>query len=106
MLFRKSEFVVYKLKEMGKISEKDIMMICNQFQRLDTGNCGKITLSDLLESLTWSQIPGTRERGRNHNRCLRMQKLVDQYKQFWGKEDAQISKAGLGRLSHTPNARG
>lgn len=50
ILLRKSEFVVYKLKEMGKISEKDIMMICDQFQRLDTGNCGKITLSDLLES--------------------------------------------------------
>jgi potassium channel subfamily K, other eukaryote len=50
MLLRKSEFVVYKLKEMGKISEKDIMMICDQFQRLDTGSCGKIRLSDLLES--------------------------------------------------------
>lgn len=48
--FRKSEFVVYKLKEMGKISEKDIRMIVDQFQRLDSGNCGKITLSDLLQS--------------------------------------------------------
>jgi potassium channel subfamily K len=48
--FRKSEFVVYKLKEMGKISDKDIRMICDQFQRLDSGNNGKITLSDLLQS--------------------------------------------------------
>ncbi|XP_051136230.1 two-pore potassium channel 3-like isoform X2 [Andrographis paniculata] len=46
----KSEFVVYKLKEMGKISEKDIMQICKQFERLDSGNCGKITLADLMES--------------------------------------------------------
>lgn len=46
----KSEFVVYKLKEMGKIAEKDILPICEQFDRLDKGNCGKITLSDLIES--------------------------------------------------------
>jgi potassium channel subfamily K len=35
---------------MGKISEKDILQICQQFERLDTGNCGKITLADLMES--------------------------------------------------------
>lgn len=46
----KSEFVIYKLKEMGKVAEKDVLQICDQFDRLDTGNCGKITLSDLLES--------------------------------------------------------
>ncbi|KAG6642231.1 two-pore potassium channel 3-like [Carya illinoinensis] len=46
----KSEYVIYKLKEMGKVSEKDIMQICNKFDRLDTGNCGKITLADLMES--------------------------------------------------------
>ncbi|KAM0052092.1 putative Two pore domain potassium channel, EF-Hand 1, calcium-binding protein [Helianthus debilis subsp. tardiflorus] len=46
----KSEFVIYKLKEMGKISEKDILQICKIFDRLDTGNCGKITLADLMQS--------------------------------------------------------
>ncbi|XWS19800.1 hypothetical protein CRYUN_Cryun31cG0047500 [Craigia yunnanensis] len=46
----KSEFVIYKLKEMGKVSEKDIMQICEKFDRLDAGNCGKITLADLMES--------------------------------------------------------
>ncbi|XP_043700570.1 two-pore potassium channel 3-like [Telopea speciosissima] len=45
----KSEYVIYKLKEMGKVAEKDILQICNQFDRLDTGNCGKITLADLME---------------------------------------------------------
>ncbi|XP_058095201.1 two-pore potassium channel 3-like [Magnolia sinica] len=45
----KSEFVIYKLKEMEKVSEKDIHQICNQFDRLDTGNCGKISLLDLME---------------------------------------------------------
>lgn len=46
----KSEYVIYKLKEMGKISEKDVMQICHKFDRLDTGNCGKITLADLMEA--------------------------------------------------------
>lgn len=44
----KSEYVIYKLKEMGKVSEKDVMQICAQFDRLDSGNCGKITLADLM----------------------------------------------------------
>ncbi|XP_078170248.1 ca2+ activated outward rectifying K+ channel 6 [Carex rostrata] len=46
----KSEFVVYKLKEMGKITEKDVMLICEQFERLDNSKCGKITLSALIDS--------------------------------------------------------
>ncbi|XP_057949939.1 two-pore potassium channel 3-like [Malania oleifera] len=46
----KSEYVVYKLKEMEKVSEKDILQICQNFDRLDVGNCGKITLADLMES--------------------------------------------------------
>ncbi|KAI0515855.1 hypothetical protein KFK09_008523 [Dendrobium nobile] len=46
----KSEFVVYKLKEMGKVAEKDILQICDQFDKLDNGNCGKITLFDLIEN--------------------------------------------------------
>ncbi|XP_044496794.1 two-pore potassium channel 3-like [Mangifera indica] len=46
----KSEYVIYKLKEMGKITEKDIQQVCETFDRLDTGNCGKITLADLMPS--------------------------------------------------------
>ncbi|XP_043725963.1 two-pore potassium channel 5-like [Telopea speciosissima] len=46
----KSEYVIYKLKEMGKIGEKDILQICNQFKKLDPNDSGKITLPDLLES--------------------------------------------------------
>ncbi|XP_041005851.1 two-pore potassium channel 3-like isoform X1 [Juglans microcarpa x Juglans regia] len=45
----KAEFVIYKLKEMGKISEKDILQIGKQFDLLDSSNCGKITLADLME---------------------------------------------------------
>ncbi|KAI4967800.1 hypothetical protein ZWY2020_014116 [Hordeum vulgare] len=61
----KSEFVVYKLKEMGKISDKDIRMIVDQFQRLDSGNCGKITLSDLLQSHHLGHEPRDKKRGKN-----------------------------------------
>lgn len=46
----KSEYVVYKLKEMGRVSERDIIQICKTFDRIDSGNCGKITLADLMES--------------------------------------------------------
>ncbi|CAL9167256.1 unnamed protein product [Musa hybrid cultivar] len=46
----KSEFVIYKLKEMGKITETDILLICNQFNKLDPNNTGKITLPDLLSA--------------------------------------------------------
>ncbi|GMJ04035.1 tandem-pore K+ channel 3, CA2+ ACTIVATED OUTWARD RECTIFYING K+ CHANNEL 6 [Hibiscus trionum] len=46
----KSEFVIYKLKEMGRVSEKDILQICNQFDALDSSNCGKITVADLMDS--------------------------------------------------------
>lgn len=45
----KSEYVIYKLKEMGKIVEKDILQICDQFNKLDRNNSGKITLPGLLE---------------------------------------------------------
>ncbi|KAK9284638.1 hypothetical protein L1049_023814 [Liquidambar formosana] len=46
----KSEYIIYKLKEMGKIAEKDIHLICNQFDNLDNSNCGKITMADLMEN--------------------------------------------------------
>ncbi|XP_071690110.1 two-pore potassium channel 3-like [Rutidosis leptorrhynchoides] len=46
----KSEFVIFKLKEMGKISEKDISQICKIFDRLDEGNCGKIMLAYLIKN--------------------------------------------------------
>uniref|UniRef100_A0A803MV51 Potassium channel domain-containing protein n=1 Tax=Chenopodium quinoa TaxID=63459 RepID=A0A803MV51_CHEQI len=44
----KSEYVIYKLKEMGKVSDKDILLICKKFDQLDAGSCGKITLADLV----------------------------------------------------------
>lgn len=44
----KSEYIVFKLKEMGKIEERDVLEICKQFNKLDGSNSGKITLRRLL----------------------------------------------------------
>ncbi|KAK4733127.1 hypothetical protein R3W88_007388 [Solanum pinnatisectum] len=44
----KSDYMIYKLKELGKITERDILLINKQFERLDTGNCGRITLSNII----------------------------------------------------------
>ncbi|CAN7109109.1 hypothetical protein IGI04_000906 [Brassica rapa subsp. trilocularis] len=46
----KAEYVIYKLKEMGKITDKDITPISKQFDKLDRCSNGKITLGDLLDS--------------------------------------------------------
>ncbi|KAI3764216.1 hypothetical protein L2E82_14220 [Cichorium intybus] len=46
----KAEYVIYKLKEMGKVSDKDILEISKIFELLDTGNSGKISLGDLMQS--------------------------------------------------------
>uniref|UniRef100_A0A803M787 Potassium channel domain-containing protein n=1 Tax=Chenopodium quinoa TaxID=63459 RepID=A0A803M787_CHEQI len=50
----KSEYVIFKLKEMGKIVEQDISQICHQFEKLDSNNMGRITLPDLLQSRPFS----------------------------------------------------
>ncbi|TKY57218.1 Two-pore potassium channel 3 [Spatholobus suberectus] len=47
----KSDFVIYKLKQMGKITEIDIMQISKQFDSLEHGMYGKITLADLMETV-------------------------------------------------------
>lgn len=52
MLFSKSDYVIHKLKEMGKINDRDILQICNQFDKIDTNNSGKITLPELLRAYT------------------------------------------------------
>ncbi|KAF8107547.1 hypothetical protein N665_0119s0013 [Sinapis alba] len=46
----KAEYVIYKLKEMEKITDKDITPISKQFDKLDRSSNGKITLGDLLDS--------------------------------------------------------
>ncbi|KAI3496818.1 hypothetical protein L1887_39195 [Cichorium endivia] len=45
-----AEFVVYKLKEMGKINEDDITPIMDEFEKLDFDKTGTLSASDLLLS--------------------------------------------------------
>ncbi|RXH99490.1 hypothetical protein DVH24_011815 [Malus domestica] len=48
-----AEFIVYKLKEMGKISQEDIELLMETFKKLDIDHSGTLTTSDLI-----SIIPG------------------------------------------------
>ncbi|KAI4306009.1 hypothetical protein L6164_029328 [Bauhinia variegata] len=45
----KAEFAIYKLKEMGKITDLDIQQLSRQFDSMDTRKCGKLTLADIME---------------------------------------------------------
>lgn len=47
-----AEFVVYKLKEMGKISEVDVSMVMEMFKVLDVDHSGTISQADLEASNT------------------------------------------------------
>ncbi|XP_071730268.1 two-pore potassium channel 1-like isoform X2 [Rutidosis leptorrhynchoides] len=57
-----AEFVVYKLKEMGKISQDDITPIMDQFEVLDFDKTGTLSAADILRSqgsLLPSDVLGT-----------------------------------------------
>ncbi|XP_062088500.1 two-pore potassium channel 1-like [Humulus lupulus] len=43
-----AEFVLYKLKEMGKIGQEDISMLMETFEQLDIDQSGSLTPADLL----------------------------------------------------------
>ncbi|KAJ0765624.1 putative EF-hand domain pair, potassium channel domain, EF-Hand 1, calcium-binding protein [Helianthus annuus] len=45
-----AEFILYKLKEMGKISQEDMTPIMEEFERLDFDKSGTLTTSDVLLS--------------------------------------------------------
>ncbi|OIW04259.1 hypothetical protein TanjilG_00819 [Lupinus angustifolius] len=42
-----AEFVIYKLKEMGKISEEDILRVMQEFEHLDVDQSGTLSISDI-----------------------------------------------------------
>nr|GEV46984.1 two-pore potassium channel 5 [Tanacetum cinerariifolium] len=48
----KFEYLVFKLKEIGKIDERDILQICNQFRKVDSSNSGY--MSDDAINGSWS----------------------------------------------------
>lgn len=43
-----AEFIIYKLKEMGKISQEDIALVMEEFQDLDFDQSGTLSPSDLF----------------------------------------------------------
>lgn len=45
-----SEFVIYKLKEMGKINQEDIEVIMAEFNKLDVDESGSLSISDISEA--------------------------------------------------------
>ncbi|KAL6281879.1 hypothetical protein ACE6H2_012808 [Prunus campanulata] len=45
-----AEFIVYKLKEMGKIRQEDISLVMETFKKLDIDHSGTLTASDLAPS--------------------------------------------------------
>lgn len=51
---RAAEFILYKLKEMGKIDEEDIDGILQEFEQLDYDDSGTLTNSDLILAQTTS----------------------------------------------------
>ncbi|KAL2466908.1 Two-pore potassium channel 1 [Abeliophyllum distichum] len=43
-----AEFVLYKLKEMGKINQEDILLVMEEFEILDVDQSGTLSPSDLM----------------------------------------------------------
>lgn len=43
-----AEFVIYKLKEMGKINQEDVALVMDEFENLDFDQSGDISKSDLI----------------------------------------------------------
>ncbi|KAK9939795.1 hypothetical protein M0R45_016481 [Rubus argutus] len=42
-----AEFIIYKLKEMGKITQEDIRLVMEEFEALDVDQSGTLSVSDL-----------------------------------------------------------
>ncbi|BFG29876.1 hypothetical protein CerSpe_161500 [Prunus speciosa] len=43
-----AEFIIYKLKEMGKISQEDIGLVMEEFEDLDVDQSGTLSISDIM----------------------------------------------------------
>lgn len=47
MCNRSAEFIIYKLKEMGKINQEDISVLLQEFENLDVDQSGTLSTCDL-----------------------------------------------------------
>lgn len=45
---RAAEFIIYKLKEMGKINQEDIALVMEEFEDLDVDQSGTLSTSDIM----------------------------------------------------------
>lgn len=45
-----AEFVIYKLKEMGKINQEDVSPILETFKKFDIDQSGSLTEADIVTS--------------------------------------------------------
>lgn len=45
---RAAEFIIYKLKEMGKINQEDIALLMEEFEDLDVDQSGTLSASDIM----------------------------------------------------------
>ncbi|CAK9166876.1 unnamed protein product [Ilex paraguariensis] len=52
-----AEFILYKLKEMGKIKQEDISLVMEEFENLDVDQSGTLSASDII--LAQSSPPGS-----------------------------------------------
>lgn len=43
-----AEFIIYKLREMGKISQEDISLVMKEFEDLDVDQSGTLSTSDII----------------------------------------------------------
>lgn len=43
-----AEFIIYKLKEMGKVCEEDISPVLKEFEDLDVDQSGTLSTSDII----------------------------------------------------------
>lgn len=43
-----AEFIIYKLKEMGKINQEDIALVMEEFEDLDVDQSGTLSTSDIM----------------------------------------------------------
>lgn len=48
--FSAAEFILYKLKEMDKISNEDVSLLMETFKELDVDHSGTLTSDDLISS--------------------------------------------------------
>lgn len=47
MCNRAAEYVIYKLKEMGKINQEDVLLLLEEFEYLDVDQSGTLSTCDL-----------------------------------------------------------